>query len=80
MRVIDMLICASATAAEIGAWRVDSMRRADSNFDNFRFCELPFLTRDFRGHAFAVDCQRNKDRLAMLASDALTAESDVSDL
>jgi len=79
MFVIDVLITATSTATEVGALRIDAMRRAFLEIDNFRLGELLFLTRDLRRDHLAIDGKRNKNSLAILAADAFATESDVFD-
>jgi hypothetical protein len=79
MFVIDVLITATATATEIGALWIDAMGRAFLEIDKFRIGELLFLTRDLRRDHLAIDRKRNKNSLAILATDAFAAESDVFD-
>src|ERR1700693_1832980 len=79
MFVIDVLITATSAATEVGALRIDAMRRAFLEIDQFRLGELFFLMRDLRRDHLAVDGKRNKNRLAVFTSDAFSAESDVFD-
>src|SRR3984893_1919148 len=76
MFVIDVLITATSTATEVGALRIDAMRRAFLEIDKFRLGELLFLLHDLRRDHLAVDGKRNKNRFAVFTSDAFAAESD----
>src|SRR6476646_12125444 len=59
MLVIDMLIRAAATSAEIRAlWR-DAIRRTLLNFDRFCFGELLLFPDDFGGNHLALNGVRN---------------------
>jgi hypothetical protein len=80
MRVVDMLVSAAAAASEISTRRLDSMRRVLAKIDNVRLRELFLLADDFRRDQLAVDCERNKNRLAVFARDAFAAKGDIFDL
>src|SRR5438874_4834009 len=77
MFVADVLVCASAASAEIGALRCDAMRGAFLNIHQFRLGELFFLAHDLSGNQFALDRVWNEDSLPLLASDPFPAKSDV---
>src|SRR5437667_6381748 len=79
MFVVDVLVCASAAAAKIGALRCDAMRGAFLNFYQLRLGELFFLTHDLRRNEFALNGVRNEDSLPLLASDPFSAEGNVFD-
>jgi hypothetical protein len=79
VRVIDVLIGATAAATEIWARRLDPMPRSFAKIDNFGFGELFFLAGDFCRDQFAVDRERNENSLAIFARDSLSAERDVLD-
>src|SRR5207302_71481 len=79
MRVIDVLISATAAATEIRTGRFNAMRRFFSKIDNLRFGELLFLAGDFCGDQLAFDRERNKNRLAVFARDTFSSKSDVLD-
>ena len=79
VRVSDVLICATTTTSEVRAGRINSMRRTLSKIDNLRFSELLFLANNFRRDQFAVDCERNENRFAIVARNSFSAESDVLD-
>ena len=80
MRVINVLVSAAATAAEIRARRFDSTRRTLAKVYHLRLRELFLLAGDFRGHELAVDCQGNENGLALFARDTFAAKGDIFDL
>src|SRR5437588_1486068 len=75
MRVVDVLISATATFAEVRTGRLNAMRRAFSKIDNFRVGELFFLADNSCGNSLTVDRERNDRGLAAYARDTLSAES-----
>lgn len=79
MRVIEVLIGATAAAAEIWARRLDPMRRPFAKIDNLGFGELFFLSGDLCRDQFAIDRERNENGLAVFPRDSLSAERDVLD-
>lgn len=56
------------------------MRRVLAKIDNLRLRELFLVADDFRRNQFAVDRERNKNRLAVFARDAFAAKGDIFDL
>ena len=79
MRVIDVLIGATAALAEVRARRLDSMGRPFAKIDHLGLGELFFLAGDFCGNQFAIDRERNENGLAVVPRDSLPAERDVLD-
>ena len=79
MRVIDVLVGATAAMTEVRTRRLDSMRRALAKIDNLRFGELFFLSGDFYRGQFPIDRERNENGLAVVPRDSLSAERDVLD-
>ena len=79
MRVIDVLVGATAALPEIRARRFDAMRGNLTKVDNFRFGELFFLARDFCRDRFAVDRKRNENGFAVFSRHTFSAEGDVFD-
>ena len=55
------------------------MRRGFFHAQKLGFGEMLFRPRDARDDFLAIDCERNKNRFAIHAPDALSAESDVVD-
>ena len=79
MFVIDVLISAAAAFAEIWASRLHAMRRRLTKIDKLGFGELLFFAYDLGRDDFAVDGQRNKNRLAFRAPTPFSPKSDVLD-
>src|SRR5437773_4103098 len=79
MFVVDVLVCASAAAAKIGALRCDAMWGAFLNFYQLRLGELFFFAHDLRRNEFGLNGVRNEDSLPLLASDPFPAEGNVFD-
>src|ERR1700730_18739650 len=77
--VINVLITATSTATEVGALRIDAMRRAFLEIDNFRLGELLFLTRDLRRDNLSIIGEWNKSSCDNLPAAASPSESDVFD-
>ena len=80
MPVADVLVNTATASSEVRTLGCDAMRRRIEQFDQFSFGELLFLAHDFRRDAFAVDRERNEDRLAFIARDTFAAKSDIFDL
>src|SRR5690348_16667392 len=79
MLVANVLVSASATAAEIRTLWFHAMRRTFLDLDQLRFGELFFLAQDFGGSELAFDRVRNKDGLASFSGDAFSPESNIFD-
>ena len=79
MRVIDVLIGATAATSEVRTRRLDPMWRALAKIDNLGFGELLFLARNSCRDQLGFDGKRNENGLAVFASDSLSAERDVLD-
>src|SRR5881409_2550797 len=77
MFVVDVLVCASAAAAKIGALRCDAMWGAFLNFHQLRLGKLFFLAHDLRRNEFGLNGVRNENSLPLLASDPFPAEGNV---
>jgi hypothetical protein len=75
--IANVLVSASATAAEIGTLWFNAIRRVLLYFDELRFGELFFLAHDFRRNNLALDDVGDEDRLPLVASDTFPAKSDV---
>jgi hypothetical protein len=79
MIIRNVLIGAAAAFSEIGTRRDDPIRRWLQDFDDFGFGEAFLFSHNFRDDLFAVDGERNENRLSIFACDAFAAESDVMD-
>src|SRR5438046_10129492 len=79
MFVVDVLVCASAAAAKIGALRCSAMWGAFLNFHPLRLGKLFFLAHDLRRNEFGLNGVRNENSLPLLASDPFPAEGNVFD-
>jgi hypothetical protein len=79
MRVIDVLIGATAALPEIWTGRIDPGRGPLAKIDNLRFGELFFLARDFCRNQFAFDRKRNENGFPVFSRYPLSAEGDVRD-
>src|SRR6059036_3999742 len=77
MFVGDVLVCASAATAEIGAFWCNTMWRTFPNFHQFRLGKLLFLAHDLSGNQFTLNRIWNEDSLPLLSSDTFPAKSDV---
>ena len=80
VRVIDVLISATAATSEVRAGRLNPMRRRFAEIDNFSFGQLFFLARDSGGNKFAINGERNENYLSVFTSDTFAAEGDVFNL
>ena len=80
MFVINVLIYTATATAEVWTWRLDAVGRRFQDIDKFCFGELLFLADNFGQHHFTLNRERDEDRLAIMAPDALPAESDIFDL
>jgi hypothetical protein len=80
MLVIDVLIRAAATSAEIRAlWR-NAIGRTLLNFDQLCFRKLLLFPHDFGRNYLVLNGVRNKNGFAMFASDTLSAKRDIFNL
>src|SRR5207249_7569443 len=79
MFVVDVLVCASAAAAKIGALRCDAMWGAFLNFHQLRLGELFFLAQALRRNEFGLNGVRNEGSLTLLAPHPFPAERNVFD-
>src|SRR5215831_6239239 len=79
MFVANVLVSAASTAAEIRTLCFNTICRSLLHFDELRFGELSFLAYDLSRNDLAFDGVGNKHHFALLARDALSAESDVFD-
>jgi len=77
--VSDVLIGAAAASTEVRALRLNAERRTFSKIDNFRLSEFFFVADDLGRDAFTVNCEWNKDRLAVFTRNAFATKSDVLD-
>jgi hypothetical protein len=80
VRVTYVLICATAAPREVGTFRRNPVWRTIEQFVQFGFGKMLFLTNNLRRNAFAIDRIRNKDCLAGLARDSLSAEGNIDNL
>lgn len=79
LRVVDVLILAAATVAEVTALRRDTMGRRLEHLDQLRAGELFFDLGEFRLHLLAGNNKRNKHHELIHPAHALAAEGDVGD-
>ena len=77
VRIIDVLICAAAAAAEIRTVRFDAMWRWFAKVDHLRFGELLSLADHFCRNYFVFNREWNENSLAVFARDTFSAKSNV---
>jgi hypothetical protein len=80
VRVIDVLIGAAATAAEVRAGGIDPLRRRFSNVEQLSFRQLLLFSGNFGRNELAVDRERNEHSFTVFTSDTFAAKGDVLDL
>lgn len=77
--IIDMLILAPATSAEVRALGSHTLRRCLNDLDQFRPCKILFDLGDFSLNHLAERDERDEDYEILVAGDTLAAKGDVVD-